>query len=405
MDLFQKCYDYDLSEKYRQLGLYPYFHALETKQDIEVMMEGKRRIMIGSNNYLGLTGDQRIIDAGVEAIKEFGSGVSGSRFLNGTLTIHLELEKELAEFLHKEACMTFSTGYQTNLGIISAIAGRNDLIFCDRENHASIYDGARLSFAKMIRFKHSDMEDLELKLKEADPNKGKLIVTDGVFSMSGDIAKLPEIVKLAKKYNARVMVDDAHGFGVLGETGRGTAEYFGLEDEVDIIMGTFSKSLASLGGYMVADAKVIDYVKHSSRPFIFCAAIPPANARTALEALRILKAEPERPKKLLEVAAYVRKSLKEKGLEIIERSIVPIIPIYTYSVLRTMVACKILYERGVYVNPVVPPATPEGECLIRTSYTSTHSFELMDEAVEIIADVLNYLPTDEEALLKVIKND
>jgi 8-amino-7-oxononanoate synthase len=405
MDLFQKCYDYDLSEKYRELGLYPYFHALETKQDIEVMMEGKRRIMIGSNNYLGLTGDQRIIDAGVEAIKEFGSGVSGSRFLNGTLTIHLELEKELAEFLNKEACMTFSTGYQTNLGIISAVAGRNDLIFCDRENHASIYDGARLSYAKMIRYKHSDMEDLELKLSEADPSKGKLIVTDGVFSMSGDIAKLPEIVRLAKKYNARVMVDDAHGFGVLGETGRGTAEYFGLEDEVDIIMGTFSKSLASLGGYMVADAKVIDYVKHSSRPFIFCAAIPPANARTALEALRILKAEPERPKKLLEVAAYVRKSLKEKGLEIIDHSIVPIIPIYTYSVLRTMVACKILYERGVYVNPVVPPATPEGECLIRTSYTSTHSFELMDEAVAIISDVLNHLPTDEESLLQVINNE
>jgi 8-amino-7-oxononanoate synthase len=405
MDLFQKCYDYDLSEKYRELGLYPYFHALETKQDIEVMMEGKRRIMIGSNNYLGLTGDQRIIDAGVEAIKEFGSGVSGSRFLNGTLTIHLELEKELAEFLNKEACMTFSTGYQTNLGIISAVAGRNDLIFCDRENHASIYDGARLSYAKMIRYKHSDMEDLELKLSEADPSKGKLIVTDGVFSMSGDIAKLPEIVRLAKKYNARVMVDDAHGFGVLGETGRGTAEYFGLEDEVDIIMGTFSKSLASLGGYMVADAKVIDYVKHSSRPFIFCAAIPPANARTALEALRILKAEPERPKKLLEVAAYVRKSLKEKGLEIIDHSIVPIIPIYTYSVLRTMVACKILYERGVYVNPVVPPATPEGECLIRTSYTSTHSFELMDEAVAIISDVLNGLPTDEESLLQVINNE
>lgn len=405
MDLFQKCYDYDLSEKYRKLGLYPYFHALETKQDIEVVMEGKRRIMIGSNNYLGLTGDQRIIDAGVQAIKEFGSGVSGSRFLNGTLTIHLELEKELAEFLNKEACMTFSTGYQTNLGIISAIAGRNDLIFCDRENHASIYDGAKLSNATMVRYKHSDMEDLERRLQSADPKKGKLIVTDGVFSMSGDIAKLPEIVQLAKKYQAKVMVDDAHGLGVLGKGGRGTAEYFGLENDVDIIMGTFSKSLASLGGYMVADAKVIDYVKHTSRPFIFCAAIPPANARTALEALRILKNEPQRPKQLLEVAAYVRKSLKNKGLEIIEHSIVPIIPIYTYTLLRTMVACKILYERGVYVNPVVPPATPEGECLIRTSYTSTHSFELMDEAVEIIADVLNNLPKDEEALLEVMSDE
>ncbi|QLY40928.1 aminotransferase class I/II-fold pyridoxal phosphate-dependent enzyme [Hujiaoplasma nucleasis] len=405
MDLFNKCYAYELADKYKEMGLYPYFHALETKQDIEVVMEGKRRIMIGSNNYLGLTGDQRIIDAGVEAIKNFGSGVSGSRFLNGTLTIHLQLENELAEFLNKEACMTFSTGYQTNLGIISAIAGRNDLIFCDRENHASIYDGARLSFAKMVRYKHNDMEDLEKRLAEANPETGKLIVTDGVFSMTGDICNLPEIVRLAKKYGARVMVDDAHGLGVLGKSGRGTAEYFGLEDEVDIIMGTFSKSLASLGGYMVADTKVVDYVRHKSRPFIFCAAITPANARTALEALRILKAEPQRPKRLLEVADYVRKSLINKGLKIIDHSIVPIIPIYTYTVLRTMVACKILYERGVYVNPVVPPATPEGECLIRTSYTSTHTFKLMDEAVEIIADVLNNLPEDEEELLKVLENE
>jgi 8-amino-7-oxononanoate synthase len=405
MDLFKKCYNYELSDKYKELGLYPYFHALETKQDIEVIMEGKRRIMIGSNNYLGLTGDERIIEAGVDAIKNFGSGVSGSRFLNGTLSIHIELENELAEFLNKEACMTFSTGYQTNLGIISAIAGRNDLIFCDRENHASIYDGARLSYAKMIRYKHNDMKDLEKKLSEADPEAGKLIVTDGVFSMTGDICELPEIVRLAKKYHARVMVDDAHGLGVLGKHGRGTAEHFGLEDQVDIIMGTFSKSLASLGGYMVAEAKVIDYVKHKSRPFIFCAAIPPANARTALEALRILKAEPERPKALLDIADYVRKGLTKKGLEIIHHSIVPIIPIYTYTVLRTMVACKLLYERGVYVNPVVPPATPEGECLIRTSYTSTHTKELMDEAVDIIADVLNSLPKDEEMLLKVLENE
>lgn len=405
MDLFKKCYNYDLSKKYKDLGVYPYFHALETKQDIEVVMEGKRRIMIGSNNYLGLTGDPRIIDAGVKAIKQFGSGVSGSRFLNGTLTVHEELEGELANFLHKEACLTFSTGYQTNLGIISAIAGRNDLIFCDRENHASIYDGARLSFGKLVRYKHQDMEDLETKLKNADSEQGKLIVTDGVFSMTGDIAKLPEIVKLAKKYQARVMVDDAHGFGVLGKNGRGTAEYFDLEDEVDIIMGTFSKSLASLGGYMAASNEVVEFVKHNSRPFIFCAAITPANAMTALEALRILKKEPERPKRLLEIAGYVRKGLKNKGLEIIDHSIVPIIPIYTYSFLRTLVACKLLYEKGVYVNPVLPPAAPEGECLIRTSYTSTHTYELMDEAIDIIVEVLNNLPEDDEALLKVLKDN
>ncbi len=403
MDLFKKCEDYTLANEYKELGIYPYFHALETKQDIEVFMEGKRRIMIGSNNYLGLTGDERVIEAGVKAMKEFGSGVSGSRFLNGTLTTHITLEKELAEFLNKEACVTFSTGFQSNLGIISAIAGRNDLIFCDRENHASIYDGARLSYAEMVRFRHNDMEDLERVLKKADPEKGKLIVTDGVFSMSGDICNLPEIVRLAKQYGARVMVDDAHGFGVLGKHGRGTAEYFGLEAEVDIIMGTFSKSLASLGGYMVADESVVEYVKHKSRPFIFCAAITPANAATALESLRILRAEPERPKALLEIAKYVREGLKAKGLTIIENSIVPIIPIYTYSMLRTIMACKVLYERGVYVNPVLPPATPEGECLIRTSYTSTHTKALMDEAIDIIADVLNTLPEDDEALMAMLE--
>jgi len=403
MDLFKKCYDFTTVDEFKALGVYPYFHALETKQDIEVVMEGNRKIMIGSNNYLGLTGDPRVIKAGITAFKDFGSGVSGSRFLNGTLTTHVVLENELAEFLHKEACVTFSTGFQTNLGIISAIAGRNDLIFCDRENHASIYDGAKLSYATMVRYDHNDMEDLEKGLSEANPDKGKLIVTDGVFSMSGDICRLPEIVKLARKYGARVMVDDAHGFGVLGAHGRGTAEYFGLEHEVDIIMGTFSKSLASLGGYMAADRVIVEYVKHKSRPFIFCAAITPANAATALEALRILKAEPERPKALLEIAAYVRKGLEDKGLKIIHSSIVPIIPIYTYSMLRTLIACKQLFERGVYVNPVLPPAAPEGECLIRTSYTATHTKELMDEAIDIIADVLHKLPETDEELMELIK--
>ncbi len=395
MDLFKKCDDFTMVDDYKKIGVYPYFHALETKQDIEVTMEGKRRIMIGSNNYLGLTGDRRVIDAGIRALDEFGSGVSGSRFLNGTLTTHVRLEKELAEFLHKEACVTFSTGFQSNLGIISAIAGKDDLVFCDRENHASIYDGIKLSYSTMVRFRHGDMEDLEEKLKAADPSKGFLIVTDGVFSMSGDIAKLPDIVRLARQYGARVMVDDAHGFGVLGPNGRGTAEYFGLEDEVDMIMGTFSKSLASLGGYLVASRKVVEFVKHKSRPFIFCAAITPANAACALEALHILKSEPDRPKRLLEIAAYTRAALKERGIRILDNSVAPIIPIYTYTALRTLVACKILYERGVYVNPVLPPAAPEGECLIRTSYTATHTKALMDEAVGIIADVLKHLPEND----------
>ena len=405
MDLFKKCKDYTAVKEIKELGLYPYFHALESKQDIEVVMEGKRQIMIGSNNYLGLTGDPRIIKAGVETFEKFGSGVSGSRFLNGTLDLHITIERELAEFLHKEDCLTFATGYQSNLGIISAIAGRNDLIFCDRENHASIYDGIKLSFAKMVRYGHNDMGDLENALKEASPSKGKLIITDGVFSMSGDICKLDEIVKLAKKYDARVMVDDAHGFGVLGACGRGTAEHFGLEDEVDIIMGTFSKSLASLGGYMAATKEVIDFVKHTSRPFIFSAAITPASTRTALEALRILKADCDRPKRLLALAAYMRDKLRKYNLPIGSDSIVPIIPIYTFTKLRTLFAVKMLYERGVYVNPVLPPAAPEGECLIRTSYMATHTFELLDEAAEIINDVLSSIPMEDEEILEMLANE
>lgn len=395
MDLFKKCYTFDAAKKARAGGYYPYFHELNTGQDIVVQMEGREVIMIGSNNYLGLTSHPEVVQASLEAVKKFGTGVSGSRFLNGTLSMHKELERELANFLNKEDCTIFSTGYQTNLGIISAIAGRNDIIFCDKENHASIYDGCRLSYAQMVRYNHSDMEDLEKKLKEADPNKGKLIVTDGVFSMGGDIAKLPEIVRLAKTYGARVMIDDAHGLGVLGPNGRGTAEHFGLENEVDIIMGTFSKSLASLGGYIVADADVVDYIRHNSRPYIFCAAIAPANTAAALAALRILKREPERVQALRDIADYVRKGLKARGLKIVD-SETPIIPIYTYTPIRTMVACNQLFENGVYVNPVLPPATPPGECLIRTSYTATHTKELMDQAMDKIVAVLENLPLFEE---------
>ncbi|AIO18392.1 8-amino-7-oxononanoate synthase [Candidatus Izimaplasma bacterium HR1] len=405
MDLFEKCFSYKEVEKITALGLYPYFHSLETKQDVEVVMEGRRQIMIGSNNYLGLTGDPRIIKVGVEAIQEFGSGVSGSRFLNGTLDLHIQLEKELADFLNKEACLTFSTGFQSNLGIISAIAGRSDLIFSDKENHASIYDGIKLSFAKMVRYNHSDMKDLERKLSEASPNKGKLIITDGVFSMSGDICKLDEIVRLARKYGARVMVDDAHGLGVLGKGGRGTAEYFDLEDEVDIIMGTFSKSLASLGGYMVAKKEVVEFVKHTSRPFIFSAAITPSSTRTALEALRILKAEPERPASLLKAARFMRDKLMGYNLPVGEDNIVPIIPIYTYSKLRTLFAVKRLYEKGVYVNPVLPPAAPEGECMIRTSYMATHTEKILNEAAEIINEVISSLPMDDEELMESLNNE
>ena len=387
MDIFQKCYNYPLARELRERGVYPYFHALESRQDVEVVMEGKRRIMLGSNNYLGLTTCPEVLEAALEALKQYGTGCSGSRFLNGTLQLHLQLEAELADFLHKEACCTFSTGFQSNLGIISAIVGHGDYVICDKENHASIYDACRLSYGKMVRYNHNDMASLEKCLKAIPESAGILIITDGVFSMSGDICKLDEIVALAKKYGARVMVDDAHGFGVLGNCGRGTADYFGLTDQVDIIMSTFSKSLASLGGFMAADAQVIDYARHVSRPFIFSASIPPSNAAAALAALRLLREHPELPKRLAALADYMRAGLTARGIAIRE-SATPIIPIYTYDAMRTLRINRRLYEEGVYVNCVLPPATPQGECLLRTSLMATHTEALLDEAMDIIARVL-----------------
>lgn len=386
MDLFDKCF-VPIVEEAKKEDIYPYFHQLESRQGAEVIMEGRRRIMLGSNNYLGLTSDPRVIEAGVRALEKYGTGCSGSRFLNGTLDLHVQLESELARFLGKESVVMFSTGFQSNTGIISAITSRGDYIFCDKENHASIYDGCRQSYAKTIRFNHSDMEHLETALMSVPPDSGKLIVTDGVFSMGGDICRLPEIVALAEKYNARVMVDDAHGLGVIGEGGRGTASYFGLTDKVDIIMGTFSKSLASLGGYMAADERVVNYVRHSARPFIFCASIPPASCATALEALRVLRENPELPVKLAMLAKHMRDGLRKRGIAIRD-SITPIIPIYTYDTMSTLYKSKALFDAGVYVNPVLPPATPPSECLLRTSYMATHTTELLDEALEIIARVL-----------------
>ena len=390
MDIFEKCNQRYIQDEVRDLGIYPYFHALESRQDTEVIMEGKRRIMLGSNNYLGLTTCPEVIEAGVRAYQELGSGCSGSRFLNGTLKLHLQLEEELADFLHKDAAVTFSTGFQSNLGIISAIVGMHDYVIMDRENHASLYDGCRLSYGKMLRFMHNDMADLEKKLQKVPENCGCLIVTDGVFSMGGDIANLPEICRLAKKYGARVMVDDAHGLGVLGDGGRGTANYYGLEDEVDIYMGTFSKSLASLGGYMAASARVADYVRHTSRPFIFSASIPPANCAAALAALRHLRAHPELVETLQGNALYMRKRLTEQNIKMRPSNgdIIPIIPIYTYEELPTLEIAKELYENGVYVNSSLPPAAAPHECLLRTSLMATHTHELIDEAVGVIADVL-----------------
>ena len=387
-DLFEKCAQFTLANEYRAMGIYPYFRALESRQDTEVVMEGKRRIMLGSNNYLGLTVDEDVITAELEAVKKLGTGCSGSRFLNGTLTLHLELENELKKFLCKEDVITFSTGFQSNLGIISAIAGLGDYVVCDRENHASIYDGCKLSYAHMLRYKHSDMKNLEAVLRQVPDDAGCLIVTDGVFSMGGDIANLPDIVNLAKKYGARVMVDDAHGLGVLGEGGRGTPSYYGLEKEVDICMGTFSKSLASLGGYMAADAQVVDYARHNSRPFIFSASLPPANAAAALAALRKLEAHPELPEKLRSISSYMRQKLLENNIKI-RMSETPIIPIYTYEPTPTLTIASELYNEGVYVNCSLPPAAAPHECLLRCSLMASHTEALVDEAVDIIKEVLS----------------
>lgn len=393
MDIFEKCYEYKDYKEVLAAGLYPYFHALESGQDTEVIIEGIKTVMVGSNNYLGLTSDPRVKKAALDAVEKFGSGCSGSRFLNGTLTLHLQLEKNLAEFVGKDAALTFSTGYQTNLGIITAIAGRNDYILCDSENHASIVDACRLSFAKTLKFEHNNMDDLERLLSKIDDTHGKLIVVDGIFSMEGDIADLPSIVELAGKYGAKVMVDDAHSFGVLGKHGKGTAEHFGLEDKVDLIMSTFSKSLASLGGFVAAKQDIIDYIKHNSRPFIFSASIPPANAAAAIEALEIIKSEPERIQKLRDISVYMRQGFSKLGIPIYESNseITPIVPVMTYTNERTLVITKMLREEGVYVNPVVSPAVKPGLCRIRTSYTATHTKEQLDYTLEAFKKVFGKL--------------
>lgn len=386
MDLFQKCKDYTILKEVKDAGIYPYFHILESKQDTVVNMEGGRKIMIGSNNYQGLTSDPRVIAAAVKATEEFGTGCSGSRFLNGTTSLHITLEKELAEFLGKEDCVTMSTGFQTNLGVISAIAGRKDYIFCDKENHASIYDGCKLSYAKMVRFSHLNYDELEEKLKEVPTDAGILIITDGIFSMTGDICDLPRLVEIKNKYGARLMVDDAHALGVLGKTGAGTAEYFNLIDEVDMICGTFSKSLASIGGYCACSKQTADYIRHNSRPFIFSASITPGSLASTLEALKIIKAEPERIKNLNNVADYMRKLLRERNIKFAD-SKAPIIALFTYEQDVTLAICKRLFDEGVYANPVLPPATPFGQCLVRTTYTSTHKKEELEEAADIIAKI------------------
>ena len=387
-DLFTKCYTFTAADELRQQDLFPYFRELQSRQDTEVIMEGKRRIMLGSNNYLGLTTNPAIIEQAKRTLDEYGTGCSGSRLLNGTLILHQQFEREMAAFLGKDDVVTFSTGFQSNLGIVSALVGRSDYMICDKENHASIYDGCKLSYGRMLRYNHSDMDGLESQLKKVPESAGALIITDGVFSMGGDIAKLPEIVDLAKKYGARVMVDDAHGLGVIGEGGRGTASHFGLVDQVDVFMGTFSKSLASLGGYMAAEAKVADYVRCNSRPYIFSASVPPACIAVAIASLHQMIEHPELTDRLQSISQYMRQQLLDRGVKI-RLSQTPIIPIYTYDMLTTLKIQKELYERGVYVNASLPPATAPNECLLRCSLMATHTKAQIDEAVAIIAEVLS----------------
>lgn len=380
-DLFDKCYSFTRANELKEQGWYPYFKAIQSGADTEVYVDGRKLIMIGSNNYLGLTQDPRIKKAANEAIERYGSGCTGSRYLNGTLALHEELEEKLAEFVNKEAALVFSTGFQTNLGTISTIVGKDDLIFADRSNHASIVDGCRLSFGRVLKFKHNDMRDLE-RLLAAGKDRGKLIVVDGVFSMEGDLINLPEVVRLAKQYNARVMVDDAHSIGVFGKHGRGTAEHFGLEDEVDIVMGTFSKSFASLGGFIGADARVIDYIKHHSRALIFSASMPPAAVASVIAALEIIKMEPERIERLWKNVRKMKAGFNEMGFNTCHTQS-PIIPIFIGEMMDTFVFWKHLFNDGIFANPAIPPAVAPGQCLIRTSYMATHTDEELNKVLDV----------------------
>lgn len=386
MDVFEKCDK--VNEQQREIlrnGYYFYFRKLESPQDAEVIVNGKRVIMIGSNNYLGLTSHPRVKEAAIRAIERYGSGCAGSRFLNGTLEIHVELEEKLARFFRKEAALVFATGYQTNLGAISTLVGRNDVAIIDKYDHASIIDGCRLSFGQVKKFRHNDMRDLERAL-EGTKDKGKLIIVDGVFSMEGDIADLPGIVRLAKAYGARLMVDDAHAVGVLGEGGRGTAEHFNLENEVDLIMGTYSKSLAAIGGFVVGSEDVINYIKHTGRSMIFSASLPPALVASVSEALDIIEEQPQLRIQLWKNTYRMLKGYKELGYDT-GTSETPIVPIIIKDSWKTYEMCKRLFEEGVFVNPVVSPAVPPGRELLRTSYMATHTESQLTQVLEAFQKV------------------
>jgi len=385
-DIFRKAYEFTKADEVKGLGLYPYFKPLQATDGTVVKIEGRDVIMAGSNNYLGLTNDPRTIEAAQKVIATYGTGCTGSRYLNGTLDLHLELEDKLAEFLYKEACVLFSTGYQTNEGSIQTLAGRNDLIFSDKDNHACIVVGTQLSNAKTVRYRHNDMEHLEMLLEKADPDAGKIIISDGVFSMSGMIAKVPELVGLSKKYGARLYLDDAHAIGVIGDGGRGSASVFGLIDDVDLITGTFSKSFASLGGFIVGEQPVIDFIRHHSPAHIFSASMPPANVATVLKALEILKEETWRLDRLEEISNFMRTELRALGFNV-WTSQTPIIPVVIGDMMECFHFWKDLFEEGVYVNAVVPPAVPQNQALVRTSYMATHTNEHLEKVLSAFRKV------------------
>lgn len=377
---------YTLPQQYMAKGVYPYFREIDGKQGTEVDMGGHKVLMFGSNAYTGLPGDERVIEAGVKALRKYGAGCAGSRFLNGTLDLHVKLEKELAQFVGKEDSLCFSTGFTVNSGVIACLTGREDYIICDDRDHASIVDGRRLSFSTNLKYKHNDMADLERQLQKCAPEAVKLIVIDGVFSMEGDLANLPEIVRLKHKYNATIMVDEAHGIGVFGRQGRGVCDHFGLTDEVDLIMGTFSKSLASIGGFIAADETIINWLRHNARTYIFSASNTPAATAAALEALHIIQEEPQRIEALWDVTRYALKRFREAGFEIGETES-PIIPLYVRDTEKTFVATARAFEEGVFINPVIPPACAPQDTLVRVALMATHTHEQVDRAVDSLRKV------------------
>ena len=382
-NLLSKIRGYDVADSLKRANLYPYFRVIESEQDTEVIIDGKPSLMFGSNSYLGLTNHPKLKEAAQRAIDQYGTGCAGSRFLNGTLKIHIELEEALADYLQKEAVLLYSTGFQANLGAIAPLAGRNDHIFIDELVHASIIDGTRLSFGKVVKYRHNNMDSLEQQLRRVEGDGAKIIIMDGIFSMEGDIADLPNIMRLAKLYDATVIVDDAHAVGVLGDRGRGTGSHFGLQKEVDIIVGTFSKSLASLGGFVAADHDLINYLKHNSRALIFSASMTPAAAASALAALEIIQDEPERIEKLWTNTNYAMEQLRAAGFEI-GHTESPILPIYIRDDLKTFQFARMMAEDGVFVNPVVSPAVRSSDSLIRFSLMATHTIEQIDRAIEIM---------------------